>query len=76
MVFDLQSGQMIWVDSSSGSKSLHAQSGSDGSIGKIVHDEIVRERLTYGELAELWADAYDSGSGVEVVAHWLLCRER
>lgn len=55
---DLRSNKLIWVDSSNGSKEIHASSSKDDSIGSIVYDELERPRFTFGQLAELWAAAH------------------
>lgn len=55
---NLETGEMVWVDSSNGSSASGSSSSHDSSIGKIVYDEIARPRLTMGDLAKLWAKAH------------------
>lgn len=55
---NLESGVIVWVDSSNGSTAAHSSSSNDTTIGSIVYDEIARPRLTLGDLAELWAKAH------------------
>lgn len=57
---DLNTGALIWVDSSNGSMLSGVSSSGDTSIGSIVYDEIARPRLTMGDLAGLWAKAHDA----------------
>lgn len=61
---NLESGRLVWIDSSNGSTERGLSSTDDSSIGAIVYDEIARPRLTFGQLAELWAAAH----GAEIVA--------
>lgn len=63
LAVDLKSGQMVWVDSSSGSTATGMSAVNDTNVGAVLYDEIVRPRLTVGELAELWAEAH----GIETV---------
>lgn len=65
-VVDLESNELIWIDSSNGSVSHSKSALHDDSIGQIVRDEIGRERLTFGQLATLWAKAH--GAQVDVDA--------
>jgi hypothetical protein len=55
---NLETGVIVWIDSSNGSTAAHSSSTNDTSIGSIVYDEIARPRLTLGDLAELWANAH------------------
>lgn len=55
---NLETGVIVWIDSSNGSTSAHTSSTNDDTIGKIVYDEIARPRMTLGDLAELWANAH------------------
>lgn len=63
LVVDLDSGEMIWLDASSGSTATGMSAANDHAIGPVVRDELARPRMTMGELAELWAQAH----GVETV---------
>lgn len=58
LAVNLETGAMVWVDSSSGSMAQGQSSTGDESIGAIVYDEIARPRLTLGDLAQLWARAH------------------
>jgi hypothetical protein len=55
---NLETGSIVWVDSSNGSTDSGSSSTNDDTIGSIVYDEIARPRLTFGELAKLWASAH------------------
>lgn len=58
LVFNLETGEMCWLDSSSGSDQQGVSAVNDGSVGSVVYDEVARPRLTMGELATLWAEAH------------------
>lgn len=60
LVVDLNTGEMIWIDSSNGSTGSGVSSSHDDTIGPIVYDELKRPRLTLGELAELYATAHNA----------------
>lgn len=55
---NLETGSIVWIDSSNGSTAAGSSSTNDDSIGSIVYDELARPRLTFGELAKLWASAH------------------
>lgn len=55
---NLETGMIVWIDSSNGSTQSGVSSTNDTTIGAIVYDEIARPRLTLGELAEMWATAH------------------
>lgn len=55
---NLENGSIVWIDSSNGSTAAGSSSTNDDSIGSIVYDELARPRLTFGELAKLWASAH------------------
>ncbi len=57
---NLETGKMIWIDSSNGSTASGISSNDDATVGEIVYDEIERPRLTMGELAQLWAKAHNT----------------
>lgn len=63
LAFDLETREMIWLDTSSGSTVAGMSAADDTTIGPIVRDELSRPRLTMGELAALWASAH----GVDTV---------
>lgn len=63
----LDSGKMVWLDSSNGSTASGVSATEDGSIGSIVYDELARPRLTMGELALLWAEAHGAETKGEKV---------
>lgn len=64
---NLESNKLVWIDSSNGSMQSGVSSSYDETIGSIVYDEIARPRITYGELAELWADAHGAKTLAEPV---------
>lgn len=55
---DLETGKMVWLDSSNGSTQAHMSAADDDTVGPIVYDELARPRMTLGELATLWAEAH------------------
>lgn len=66
-VVDLESGQMVWIDSSNGSTASHVSSSHDATVGPVVYDELVRPRLTMGDLARMWAEAHGVETADEAV---------
>lgn len=60
---NLETGKIIWLDSSSGATGAGNSASNDGTVGSIVYDEAARPKLSMGRLAELWASAH----GVETV---------
>lgn len=58
LVVDLKTGDLIWLDSSSGSTSAGVSSEHDQAVGPVVYDELLRPKLTFGKLAKLWAKAH------------------
>lgn len=58
LAFDLNTREMIWLDSSSGSTQTGVSAAQDTAIGPVVRDELSRPRLTMGELARLWAKGH------------------
>jgi hypothetical protein len=56
---NLETGVIVWIDSSNGSTEAGTSSSHDTTIGSIVYDEIARPRLSLGKLAKLWAKAHD-----------------
>lgn len=58
LVFDLETGEMVWLDASSGSTATGVSAAQDDAIGPVVRDELSRPRLSMGELALLWARAH------------------
>lgn len=69
---NLDTGSILWVDSSNGSTASGVSSSGDETIGSIVYDEIARPRLTYGELAKLWAKAHGVKTEKAPADHQLL----
>lgn len=55
---DLKTGEMVWLDSSSGSTETGVSAAQDQTVGTVVYDEIARLRMTMGEVATLWAEAH------------------
>lgn len=64
--FNMDTGEMLWLDSSSGSMATGASISHDETVGDIVRDEL-RPRLSYGELASLWAEAHGVSTSEEPV---------
>jgi len=60
---NLETGKIIWLDSSSGATGAGNSASNDGTVGSIVYDEAARPKLSMGHLAALWASAH----GVETV---------
>jgi hypothetical protein len=58
LAFDLETREMIWLDTSSGSTMSGMSAASDTTIGPVVRDELARPRLTMGQLAAMWANAH------------------
>ncbi len=67
LVFDLETGEMVWLDASSGSTATGVSAAQDDAIGPVVRDELSRPRLSMGELAELWARAHGAATVSEPV---------
>lgn len=59
LAVNLDSREMVWLDSSSGSMNTGVSAANDGTVGSIVYDEVARPRLTMGEVAMLWAEAHN-----------------
>lgn len=58
LALDLDTREMIWLDTSSGSVSRGVSAAQDNAIGPVVRDEMMRPRMTLGELASRWAAAH------------------
>lgn len=58
LVVKLDSGEMVWVDSDNGSTRSNYSATEDTTIGSVIYDELIREKLTLGKLAESWAKAH------------------
>lgn len=58
MAVDLECMKAIWMDASSGSSKSSQSVSNDHQVGLVTYDAIGRERLTYGELAKMWAKAH------------------
>lgn len=58
-VFDMEKKKLIWLDSSSGSTKTHVSADDDTQVVDVVRSEL-SDRLTFGDLAQLWADAHGS----------------
>lgn len=76
LVFDMETRETIWIDSSSGSNRSGLSSNYDETISSVVYDEILREKMTIGQFAGLWAKAHnvettDDESSFEEVKHLL-----
>ncbi|WP_456788383.1 hypothetical protein [Cellulomonas sp. P5_C5] len=57
---NLDTGALVWIDSSNGSTAAHQSATDDTSIGSIEYDELARPRMTFGDLARLWAQAHNA----------------
>lgn len=58
LALNLSTGQMVWLDSSSGSTQSGVSADNDEAVGLVVYDELARPRLTMGDFARLWAKAH------------------
>ena len=63
LAVDLGTGEMVWLDTSSGSTATGVSAAADNAIGPVVRDELSRPRMMMGELAQRWAAVH----GVETV---------
>lgn len=61
-VLNLDTKKLVWIDSSSGATDYGMSSTHDVSVGGIVYDELIRPRLTMGELAHMWATAHGAAT--------------
>jgi len=59
---NLETGSIVWIDSSNGSTASGVSAIEDDTVGPIVYDEIARPRLTLGQFAELWARAHGAAT--------------
>lgn len=59
LVVDLDTMEMIWIDSSSGSTMAGQSARNDITVDYVVREEIERERMSMGKLATLWAKAHN-----------------
>lgn len=55
---NLETNELVWLDTSNGSTASCVSSTNDETIGSLVYDEVARKRLTMGKLAKLWAKAH------------------
>ena len=55
----LEDNELVWLDSSNGSTRGGNSASRDTTTGILIKNEIAFARLTYGELAELWAEAHN-----------------
>lgn len=58
LVIDLETSEMVWIDSSSGSNRAGVSAADDENVETVVYNEVERPSLTMGELAKLWAEAH------------------
>ena len=58
LAVDLETGEMLWLDASSGSTATGVSAAEDSAIGPVVRDELSRPRMTMGELAQRWANVH------------------
>lgn len=74
-VFDMKK-KLIWLDSSSGSTKSHVSADDDAQVVDVVRSEL-SDRLTFGDLAQLWADAHgaevnsEDGADVDTLREFL-----
>ena len=66
-VFDMEKMKLVWLDSSSGSTKAHVSADNDTQVSDVVRSEL-GDRLTFGDLAQLWADAHGAAVNSEVEA--------
>lgn len=67
LAINLHTGEMVWLDSSSGSMQTGVSANRDDAVGPVVYDEIARPRMTMGQLAGLWAKAHKTETVDEAV---------
>lgn len=60
LVLDLETGEAIWIDTDTGSSRGGYSASGDSALAAAVKDEILRPRLTIGELAGYWAQAHNA----------------
>lgn len=58
-VYDLEKNEFIWIDSSSGSTRHGVSAENDHEVGPVVAFEL-SNKMTFGDLAQLWAQAHDA----------------
>lgn len=58
LAVEVKTGKVYWLDSSNGSQASGTSAADDTTLGSLVYDELLRPRLTVGELARLWAEAH------------------
>lgn len=59
LVVDLEDNRVFWVDSGVGNNTLYGNSTSQSDeIAAVIRTEVMRETLTAGELARMWATAH------------------
>lgn len=64
---NLETGRMVWLDTSNGAGESGVSASCDTTVGTLLYDELERPRFTMGELAELWADAHGAATTQEKV---------
>lgn len=62
LTVNLLTGEMVWIDTSSGSTEKGVSAASDESVGVVVYNEVARPRITMGEVAALWATAHGAAT--------------
>lgn len=67
LAVDLETGEMLWLDASSGSTATGVSAAEDSAIGPVVRDELSRPRMTMGELAQRWANVHGAKTVAEPV---------
>lgn len=69
--YDLERREMVWLDATSGSKNVHSIA-NDSGITSAIQDALFRPRVTWGDLAVLFAEAHDLPTESEPVDQQLL----
>ena len=68
LVVDLEGNRVFWVDSGVGNNTLYGNSTSQSDeIAAVIRTEVMRETLTAGELARMWATAHGVATVKEMV---------
>lgn len=66
LAVNILTGEMVWLDSSDGAVRAGASASDMSSVGDVLYDEIVRPRLSMGELAILWAEAHGVADKIDI----------
>lgn len=68
LAVDMESGDVIWLDTSSGQRSAYGSATNLPGISEVAASELGQTKLTWSELAKIAAEAIgaDTDSGVDV----------